>query len=199
MSQQEPVGAPRRARRSDAARNARILIAAARELFAEHGAEVALDEVARRAGVGNATLYRHFPTRGDLLVAVYADEVDALCRHGDELLRRRSASEALFRWLERFAVHVATKRPLALAATEGGEQRRSELFDAWHERMRATARGLLVRAQQAGAVRFDLAEEDVLALTSALAVTAADPDHARRLMRILRHGFVGEGAAPPEA
>ena len=66
---------PKRGRRADASRNAERLLAAARELVDESGSEVALDEVARQAGVGNATLYRHFPTRGDLLVAVYADEV----------------------------------------------------------------------------------------------------------------------------
>jgi AcrR family transcriptional regulator len=86
--------------RADAARNAARLLAAARDVFAEQGAEAALDDIARRAGVGNATLYRHFPTRGDLLVAVYAEEVEALVAQGETL--------PLFEWLDAFVVHVAT-------------------------------------------------------------------------------------------
>jgi len=97
--------------RADAARNVDRLLAAARELVAERGAEVPMDEVAKRAGVGNATLYRHFPTRADLLVAVYADEIDRLARLG--------ADADLFTWLDAYVEHVTTKRPLAMAATEG--------------------------------------------------------------------------------
>src|SRR3954447_14175501 len=103
-------------KRADATRNAERLLAAARALVDESGNEVALDEVARRAGVGNATLYRHFPTRADLLAAVYADEVAALCGRADALRSELPPVEALFAWLEEFVVHVATKRPLAQAA-----------------------------------------------------------------------------------
>ncbi|GAA2985889.1 helix-turn-helix domain-containing protein [Streptosporangium longisporum] len=180
---------PGRPRRADAARNRGALLTAARELFDEYGPEVALDEVARRAGVGNATLYRHFPTRGDLLVAVYAEEVTALCEQGAALLGDPSPGGALLTWLDGFVVHIATKRALALTATEGGDERRTELFGRWHESMRSTARGLLLRAQQAGAVRADLAVADMLALASATAVAAADAPDARRLLRILHHGF----------
>ncbi|MEU4407455.1 helix-turn-helix domain-containing protein [Streptosporangium sp. NPDC023963] len=180
---------PGRGRRADAARNAGLLLSAARELFEEHGPEVALDDIARRAGVGNATLYRHFPTRGDLLVAVYAEEVAALCERGAALLREPSAVEALFDWLDGFVVHVATKGPLALAGTESRNERRTELFDRWHESMRSTAEALLLRAQEDGAVRSDLAVGDLLALTGAAAVAGADASHARRLLRILRHGM----------
>ncbi|XVQ86695.1 TetR/AcrR family transcriptional regulator [Microbispora siamensis] len=80
---------PGRTRRADASRNAALLLAAARELIDSSGPDVALDEVARRAGVGNATLHRHFPTRAELLVAVYADEVAELCRQGADLLAVR--------------------------------------------------------------------------------------------------------------
>jgi AcrR family transcriptional regulator len=173
------------ARRADATRNAESLISAARELFDEQGSDVALDDIARRAGVGNATLYRHFPTRGDLLVAVYAEEVAELCEQSQALLHKPSAADALFDWLDRFIVHVATKRALAMGATDS---RRAELFDRWHESMRSAASALLLRAQQEGAVRSDLDVADLLALTSAAAMTGADPGHAQRLLRILRHG-----------
>lgn len=179
---------PKRERRADASRNAELLLAAARELLDESGSEVALDEVARRAGVGNATLYRHFPTRGDLLVAVYADEVAGLCRQGTDLLNAPSPVDALFSWLEDFVVHVATKRPLALAATEGPIGRRTRLFDQWHKSMYSTATKLLDRARDAGAVRPELTATDLLALTSGAALTGTDVAHAQRLIRLLRTG-----------
>ncbi|SHK57564.1 TetR/AcrR family transcriptional regulator [Actinacidiphila paucisporea] len=187
-----PAPVPRRARRADAARNAELLLAAAKRLFAQEGPDVALDEVARQAGLGNATLYRHFPTRGDLLVAVYADEVAELCRGAAVLAERHPPGDALFAWLDDFVVHVATKRALALAVTDGPDERRTELFARWHESMTSTADGLLARARAAGAVRGDLAVGDLLALVSGAAMTASDAGHARRLLGIMRYGF-----APP--
>lgn len=176
------------ARRADAARNAESLVAAARRLFAESGHDVAMDEVARRAGVGNATLYRHFPTRGDLLVAVYADEVAALCDRGARLLAEPSPVDALFAWLDEFVGHVATRRGLAHAATEGPIGRRTELFERWHRSMRETAAALLDRA--AGELRDGITATDLLSLASGIALAGTDPDHARGLMRLLRDGIV---------
>ncbi|GAA2214726.1 hypothetical protein GCM10009850_101910 [Nonomuraea monospora] len=102
--------------RVDAQRNRDLLLAAAVQVFAERGTDAPLDDVARRAGVGNATLYRHFPTRSDLLIAVYADEVTQLCASA-ETLRSEAASprEALHEWLRLFMDHVATKPDLAFA------------------------------------------------------------------------------------
>ncbi|WUI03226.1 TetR/AcrR family transcriptional regulator [Spirillospora sp. NBC_00431] len=190
------------ARRADAVRNTRLLLAAARDLFDEHGPDVALDEIARRAGVGNATLYRHFPTRGDLLAAVYAEEVSGLCAHGAALLTEPAADEALFTWLDAFVVHTATKRDLAMAATagaapDGGADRRGELFGGWHAAMRAAAGPLLERAQRAGGVRPGLSVDDLLALAGAAAVAGAGPDRARALLRLMRDG-IATGAGPAD-
>ncbi|WP_433127172.1 TetR/AcrR family transcriptional regulator [Micromonospora sp. CA-240977] len=179
---------PGRGRRADAARNVERLLAAARELVDKSGSEVVLDEVARKAGVGNATLYRHFPTRGDLLVAVYADEVAALCRQGADLLGDPRPADALFTWLDAFVVHVATKRALALAATEGPGAHRTRLFDKWHESMRSTATKLLRRAQDVNAVRPDLTVADLLAIASGAALSGTDVAHAQRLVGLLRSG-----------
>ncbi len=176
----------KRSPRSDASRNAARLLAAAREMLAEAGNDVAFDVIARHAGVGNATLYRHFPTRADLLVAVYADEVDELCRRGAELLDAADPLDALFAWLDEFVVHVATKRPLALAATEGADDRRTALFHRWHASITATAAGLVRRAQPA--LRPDLTPADVLTLASGAAL-ATDPAHARHLVTLLRTGL----------
>jgi AcrR family transcriptional regulator len=115
-----------------------------------------MDEIAQRAGVGSATLYRRFPSRSDILVAVYADEVAALCGEGQELLDAPAPADALFTWLDAFVAHVADKRELALTATQGNDDRRNELFRGWHASMITTAAELLKRAQHAGAIRQDL-------------------------------------------
>jgi AcrR family transcriptional regulator len=112
-----PYAAPRHLR-ADAQRNRERLLAVAREVFAEKGVEAPLEEIARRAGVGIGTLYRHFPTRLDLVGAIYIDEVDALIRSADDLAVREDPIVALRGWLERFVDYVATKRGLAGALEE---------------------------------------------------------------------------------
>ena len=171
-------------KRADASRNRNRLLAAAREVLAESGNDAALDVIARRAGVGNATLYRHFPTRADLLAAVYADEVAALCRRGAGLLTAAEPLDALFTWLDEFVVHVATKRALALAATEGA--RRTSLFGQWHASITSTAARLVERAGPA--LRDDITVADVLTRASGAAL-ATDAAHARRLVALLRGGI----------
>jgi hypothetical protein len=131
-----------------------------------------------------------------LLVAVYADEVTALCDQGAALLGEPSAAEALFAWLDSFLIHIATRRPLALAATQSSGEQRTELFGRWHELMRSTAAALLTRAQQEGTVRADLTVTDMLALTSAAAIAATSTRHAQQLLQILRHGLAGPPANP---
>ncbi|WP_214415739.1 TetR/AcrR family transcriptional regulator [Sphaerisporangium fuscum] len=185
-----PGGSPGavRPRRADARRNYELLLAAAKDLFGEQGPDAPLDEVARRAGVGNATMYRHFPTRRELIIAVYADEVTELCAHGRALLDAPSPGDALFAWLAAFISHVATKRELALSLNDDRSGRRSELFDGWHRAMRSTAEALLGRARHAGAVRPDLEVTDLLTLSNGIALTGATPAQATRLLSLVRRG-----------
>ncbi|MGN9837005.1 TetR/AcrR family transcriptional regulator [Nonomuraea sp. H19] len=171
-----------RPRRSDARRNYDLLLAAAAQVFAERGTDAPLDEVARRAGVGNATMYRHFPTRSDLLVAVYADEVAQLCASGAALLAADSPGEALREWLSLFMEHVTAKRDLALAVTDQG---RSTLVAEWHESMLTTASALLEGAKQAAAVRADLDVRDLLTLVKGIALAATDRAQAERLLTLV--------------
>jgi len=180
---------PRRPRRADARRNYELLLAAAKDVFAEGGVDAPLDDIARRAGVGNATLYRHFPTRREVIIAVYADEVTALCAQGAALLDERSPGDALCGWLQAFIAHVAAKRELALALTNDREGQRSALFDRWHAAMRATASALLTRAQRSDAIRADLDVSDLLALANGIALTGADAGRAERLLLLLRRGM----------
>ncbi|WP_049580328.1 TetR/AcrR family transcriptional regulator, partial [Streptomyces sp. SBT349] len=153
--------------RADAKRNYDLLITAAKDVFAERGHQAPLDDIARRAGVGNATMYRHFPTRRDLLVAVYADEVAELRTLATTLQAELPPAEALFTWLRAFVTHVATKRDLALATPEDG----TTPFAAWHTTMRTTATTLLTHAQRAGTIRPDLTADDLLPLATAIALT----------------------------
>src|ERR1700749_563303 len=117
-----------RPRPSDARRNYDRVPASAREVFGGLGVTAPLDEIARRAGVGNATMYRHFPTRRELVIAVYAGEVTALCELGSSLATDPSPGDALFRWLRAFTAHVATKRELSLAIPDDDAGQRSELY-----------------------------------------------------------------------
>jgi AcrR family transcriptional regulator len=181
-------GSEQRPLRADARRNRDRLLVAAKEVFAEQGAAAPLDDVARRAGVGNATMYRHFPTRQELIVAVYSDEVTALCEQGESLLAAEAPGDALFDWLRAFIAHVATKRELALALADDGAGRRSALFDRWHEAMHSAASALLTRAQRSRTVRPELKAADLLTLASGIALTGADDDQADRLVRLLRLG-----------
>lgn len=105
------IVAARRPRRADARRNYDALLLAAREAFAAHGADASLEDIARRAGVGIGTLYRNFPSRTELFEAVYADEVDALCRVADEVAAE-APWQALTTWLRRFVDYMATKRAI---------------------------------------------------------------------------------------
>jgi AcrR family transcriptional regulator len=183
-----------RARRADADRNASAILAAAGQLFAERGPDVPFDVIARQAAVGNATLYRHFPTRSDLLVAVYGDEVAELCRRadpplGDRSLDDRSPEAALFAWLDEFVVHVVGKRQLALAITETDDGRRTAVFTEWHATINGTATRLLAAAQADGAVRAQITARELLSLLSAAAVAGEDAAGARRLLQIIRIGL----------
>ncbi len=114
---ERPGGAERsadgsvRPQRADAQRNRATLVAAAREVFTERGSEASLEEIARRAGVGVGTLYRHFPTRQALIEAVYVEEVEALCRSAADAVDG-SSWDALVRWFNRFVDYVATKKAL---------------------------------------------------------------------------------------
>jgi AcrR family transcriptional regulator len=124
------------------------------------------------------TLYRHFPTRADLLVAVYADEIDRLVRLGGEA--------DLFTWLDAYVEHVTTKRALAAATTEGPPGHRAELSGRWHQAIIETATALVARA--APQLRPGLTARDLLALATGVALTTTDPADAHRLLGLVRTG-----------
>ncbi|MEU6086520.1 helix-turn-helix domain-containing protein [Streptomyces sp. NPDC047085] len=177
------IVASRRPHRKDAARNFDALLTAAREAFAEHGAEASLEDIARRAGVGIGTLYRNFPTRRDLFESVYADEVNALCRAAVEVADREPW-EALTAWLRRFAGYMVTKRAVREALND-----ESDIFMACRESMYAAGGPLLERAQQAGVARSDMDFGDLLRMVAGITATAFDDDAQRdRVLAIALDG-----------
>ena len=190
-----------RGMRADARRNYEKLLSAAAAAFTEHGADdVSLEEIARRAGVGIGTLYRHFPTRQALLEAVYLDQVDALRARADELLGAVPPSEALALWLRDLLDFVRTKRMLtsALLTTLNKD---SELMSACGTMIRGAATDVLTRAQQAGAARIDAKPADLMRLVHAISLTIdwASDDHeqADRLLALVLDGLRSQPAHRP--
>src|SRR5262245_39082434 len=143
-----------RPKRADARRNYEKVLAAAREAFAEGGESMALEEIARRAGVGIGTLYRHFPNRQALLEALYVDEVEEMCRSAAEL-DASDPWEALNGWLERFIGYLATKRALAAELLNYLDED-AALFQVCRSSLWEAGEPLLKRAQDAGVVRPDV-------------------------------------------
>jgi AcrR family transcriptional regulator len=188
------TGTPTGPKRADARRNYELLIAAATEAFAERGADdVSLEEIARRAGVGIGTLYRHFPARQALLEAVYKDQVDGLEVLAGKLIVHESPGAALAEWMRAFAAFGRTKRSLsaALMATLGKD---SELLSACSMVLRSCTETLLTRAKDAGVVRPDVQAADLLRLTHALIMAGeapgADPGQADRMFSLLMDGLL---------
>jgi AcrR family transcriptional regulator len=176
--------------RADARRNRDRLIATARVRFAEDGTDVSLADIARAAGVGVGTVYRHFPTHGDLVEAVYRDEVDRLRERGEELLRDLPPEEALAAWIEAFADFSATKRGLkdALKAVVASG---SDVTAHARGQILATLGALLDAGVAAGRVRDDVGPEEALAAMGAIwNVPDGDPAQVRRVLRIVVDGLL---------
>jgi AcrR family transcriptional regulator len=179
--------------RADAQRNYAKLLSAASAAFVEHGADdVSLEEIARRAGVGIGTLYRHFPTRQALLEAVYRDQVEALRARADELLESDEPGEALAAWLRALVAFGATKHSLtsSLVATLGKD---SELLPSCSKLLRESAEALLVRGQQAGVFRADVDATDLIRLVHGVIMVNArapgDPGQADRMLALILDGL----------
>ena len=183
---------PERALRADARRNYQRLLSAAAEAFTEHGADdVSLEEIARRAGVGIGTLYRHFPTRQALLEAVYTDPVAGLRALADDLLATKPPAEALATWLRALIDFGRTKRSLS-AAMLATMSKDSELISSSSATMLGALTDVLTRAQQDGTAHADANPKDLLRLGHAISMTtdwAADPAQADRLLALLIDGL----------
>jgi AcrR family transcriptional regulator len=190
-----------RGMRADARRNYQRLLSSAAAAFTEHGADdVSLEEIARRAGVGIGTLYRHFPSRQALLEAVYRDQVEALRARADDLLGSEQPAEALALWLRDLLDFIRTKRMLtsALLTTLNKD---SALISSCSSMLRGAATDVLTRAQQAGAARADAKPADLLRIVHAISLTtdlaADDHEQADRLLALVLDGLRRQPADRP--
>lgn len=182
--------------RADARRNYERLVEQAKVAFAKFGEDASLDEIARRAGVASGTLYRHFPTRLDLVEVVLAERIAELVDLGRGLLTAADQFDALATWLRAALRHGLTYRGLSAAVLNSALDRRDDLVSAWHAELFEVAAALLARARQSGTVTADADEADVLKMVSAIAWAVQDtPAQADRLLALLLNGLT----PPPDA
>lgn len=182
--------------RADRLRNRERLLGAAMEVVARDGAQASMEEIARRAGVGSATLHRHFASRRALLEAVFADGVGTLCARAEALCRAEPAT-ALWTWLDEFVHYVATTRGVVeVLLAEPAED-----APVCHtDRVRAAVRPLVAAAADVGGLHPDARPEDVVALTAVVSTAAGeDPSTARRLLRLTVDGLRGAGCGRTQA
>jgi AcrR family transcriptional regulator len=181
----QPAVAAERTMRADARRNHDAIVSAARELFAERGTDVQMDEIARRANVGVGTLYRHFPAKEDLLDGLIASRFERLAERAEEAAKRASEGEA---W-EAFRGYVEWS-----AEIQAGDRALSQAMATRSERMHAAAVDsglvtqlelLLEHAKRAGALREDLHVEDISAMVCSVGSVAAAGQLGWRWDRIL--------------
>jgi len=171
----------------DAQRNRQRILEVAKEAFARSGANTSLDDIAKQAGVGAGTLYRHFPTRDALLEAVYRTEVEKLAAAERKLAQALPPIEALRAWMLLFVDHIATKQIIAPALNifVGGP---SKLYEASRSQITGAIHGLVKRAIESGDIRRDLDPFDLLRALIGVSNVASSPDwlqSARRLVNIL--------------
>jgi AcrR family transcriptional regulator len=181
-SQPEP-----RKPRADAARNRERILATARDAFTRLGVEVSLDDVAKQAGIGPGTLYRHFPNRDALVEAVYRSELEKLATAEVELSRTQPPVEALRAWMKMFVDYIETKQLIAPALNNivGGPSR---IYDQTGVVVVAAINGLVERAVATGNIRPDLDPIDLLRALVGISNVASAPnwsESAKRLVDIL--------------
>jgi AcrR family transcriptional regulator len=181
-------------KRADAERNRDKILAAARAAFADPEAEVSMAEVSRRAGVGMATLYRNFPGRRELLEALYADEVNAVCQAA-ETVEGETPGAVFVAWLHRFFAFFTSKHPVGelLIQSYGS----SPMFSESRDRVLAAGRPLLVAARRTHEVRDDLTLEQVLDMVIAVASIHGDPAYLEPILRAMLDGLRPPAGANP--
>lgn len=181
-----------RPQRADARRNYERLLEAARDAFTEHGAQAPMDEVARRAGVGPGTLYRHFPTRQALLVAVYVHELESFVERARAATRDQDPQAAVATWVRMLVEYTKQKAGLGSAVKEMLAED-AETFGQCRSLLRGALGEALDAGREAGVVRADASVEDVMRLAHGLGrALESSPQDADRLA-----GFVVDGLRPP--
>lgn len=201
MSATSPNRQATRALRADAQRNYDLLVAAADAEFTSHGATASLDEIARRAGVGIGTLYRHFPTRDDLIARVIEGGTQSIVERGQARIDQPDPAAQLEAWITELVRYVTTYRGLTAPLASGYVTDANTQLNSGCAAISATGAALLARAQEAGQIRGDADVKEVILSAHAAAWIAEqtkDPGAAERLLGILFDGLRSvRPAAPP--
>jgi AcrR family transcriptional regulator len=183
-----PAELLKRPKRADALRNYEKVLTAAREAFAEGGEATALEEIARRAGVGIGTLYRHFPNRQALLEALYVGEVEEVCRSATEF-SGAEPWDALNGWIGRLVGYIGTKLALA-SELQNYLDHDAALFATCRESLWSAGEPLLVRAQEAGEVRDDVTIGELIQLVVGIVkIPSTDPAQVEHILRVALDGL----------
>ncbi len=177
----------KRSRRVDARRNREQILTAARAAFADANANVSMAEIARRSGVGSATLYRNFANRRELLEALYVDEIDAVCEAA-ETTGGDTPGVILQAWLYRFYAYFTSKRLVAaelLQATDADDP----VFGAGYKRVTDAGRPLLLAAQKSHEIRVDLTLEQILDMVAAIAKIPGTASYRAPILQAALHAL----------
>jgi AcrR family transcriptional regulator len=186
---------PERALRADAQRNQERLVTAAREVFAKYGGDASMEAIARQAGVGVGTLYRHFPKRIDVVEAVYRTDVDQLVSTAEQVVEELEPWPALVSWLRAFVRYALGKRTFLNELHEAFDKN-PELRVAARERIEKAGDLVLARAQLAGVARADLDGGDLMQLIGAMCMSATlSEDQSERLLAVILDGLRQPAAA----
>jgi len=181
-------GSPRRMR-ADAMRNYERLVTAARVVFAQQGGGASMEAIAKEAGVGVGTLYRHFPKRIDVVEAVYREDVDELVSVAESAVAELEPWPALAAWLEAFVRYAIGKRRFLTELHEAFEKN-PDLRIASRERIEGAIEIVLTRAQDAGVVRTDLDGPDLMQLLGSMCMSATlTPEQSQRLLVMIEDGL----------
>jgi AcrR family transcriptional regulator len=187
--------------RADAQRKMNSLLQSAMEVFRTSGVDAPVREIAERAGVGLGTVYRHFPQRSDLIVAVFQNQMEACADAASVIASKYEPGEALARWMQRYVDFIGTKRGLA-AALHSGDPAYSALPGYFDKRLRPALKTLLDAAVAARVVRPGIEADDLLRAVATLChgPHGQEPVYARRMVELLvdglRYGASGRTDAP---
>jgi AcrR family transcriptional regulator len=182
------VGDAGRPMRADAKRNYERLVAAARTVFAQQGGGASMESIAKEAGVGVGTLYRHFPKRIDVVEAVYQEDVDELIDVAESVVVSMEPWPALAAWLDAFVLYASGKRRFLNELHEAFEKN-PDLRVASRERIEGALSIVLTRAQEAGVARDDIDGPDLMHLLSSMCMSATTPGQITRLLAIIEDGL----------
>jgi AcrR family transcriptional regulator len=187
---QELENSKPRQMRVDGQRKMSSILDAAMEVFSKSGVDAPVREIAERAEVGLGTVYRHFPQRSDLIVAVFRIQMDACADAAPDLASKYEPAEALARWMQRYMDFVATKRGLA-AALHSGDPAYSALPGYFDKRLKPALETLLEAAVAAGGVRPGIEADDLLRAVATLChgPHGEEPVYARRMVKLLVDGL----------